>query len=200
LSSERLTELSREHCLERGIGEPFLEACDFLISDKRLLVDIDGGLSFSHPPSTALSLGNGPLLSATLSFCHPDRSEPGFPATQRETKARMRLSLKERRMKSANAIKTYRKSGVAQGRDLRCAIRVPHIYRCTTTLFFIVSGKPTRPDCFGLSNTLPGKVRGVRCSNRIVISPAPVLATRGVGAGVPAPFKPMEGLNRPPKS
>src|SRR5882757_7071502 len=31
----------------------------------------------------------------------------------------MRLSLKERRMKSANAIKTYRKSGVAEGRDLR---------------------------------------------------------------------------------
>src|SRR5882757_8530007 len=31
----------------------------------------------------------------------------------------MRLSLKERRMKSANAIKTYRKSGVAERRDLR---------------------------------------------------------------------------------
>jgi hypothetical protein len=29
-------------------------------------------------------------------------------------------------MKSANAIKTYRTSGVAEGRDLRCAIRVPH--------------------------------------------------------------------------
>jgi hypothetical protein len=25
-------------------------------------------------------------------FCHPDRSEPGFPVTQRETKPRMRLS------------------------------------------------------------------------------------------------------------
>jgi hypothetical protein len=31
----------------------------------------------------------------------------------------MRLSLRERRMKSANAIKTNRKSGVAEGRDLR---------------------------------------------------------------------------------
>ena len=39
--------------------------------------------------------------------------------------------LKERRMKSANAIKTYRKSGVAEGYG--CAIRVPHIYRSTTT-------------------------------------------------------------------
>jgi len=28
-------------------------------------------------------------------------------------------------MKSANAVKTYRKSGVAKRRDLRCAIRVP---------------------------------------------------------------------------
>jgi hypothetical protein len=164
------------------------------------LFDIDGRLSFPTPHQPPCPLATVLSFQQPSPFCHPDRSEPGFPATQRETKARMRLSLKERRMKSANAIKTYRKSGVAQGRDLRCAIRVPHIYRCTTTLFFIVSGKPTRPDCFGLSNTLPGKVRGVRCSNRIVISPAPVLATRGVGAGVPAPFKPMEGLNRPPKS
>jgi hypothetical protein len=67
----------------------------------------------------AFSFNNRPILTATLSFCHPDRSEPGFPATQRETKPRMRLSLKERRMKSANAIKTYRKSGVAEGRDLQ---------------------------------------------------------------------------------
>jgi hypothetical protein len=37
-------------------------------------------------------------------------------------------------MKFANAVKTYRKFGVAEGRDLRCAIRVPRIYRGITTL------------------------------------------------------------------
>ena len=48
-----------------------------------------------------------------------DRSEPGFPATQHWTKPRVRLSLKERRMRSANAIKVHRKSGEAERRDLR---------------------------------------------------------------------------------
>jgi hypothetical protein len=87
----------------------------------------------SYPPTVT---SNRPFIQQPpfrykypLLFCHPDRSEPGFPATQRETKPRMRLSFKERRMKSANAVKTHRKSEVAQGRDLRCAIRVPHIYR-----------------------------------------------------------------------
>jgi hypothetical protein len=37
-------------------------------------------------------------------------------------------------MKSANAVKTYRKSGEAEGRDLRCAIRVPRIYRSSIAL------------------------------------------------------------------
>jgi hypothetical protein len=82
-----------------------------LLTEKVLLAALpfDSRLSLE---SIALPYHN-PLL------CHPDRSEPGFPATQRETKPRMRLSLKERRMKSANAIKTYRKSGVAEGRDLQ---------------------------------------------------------------------------------
>ena len=40
-------------------------------------------------------------------------------------------------MKSTNAIKTYRKSGVAQGRDLRRAIRVPHTYRSISTLSLV---------------------------------------------------------------
>ena len=89
-------------------------------------------------------------LATVLSFqqpspiCHPDRSEPGFPATQHETKPRMRLSLKERRMKSANAIKTYRKSGVAEGRDLQCAIRVPHftLVQPLSPLSFVLSAHP----------------------------------------------------------
>jgi hypothetical protein len=42
-------------------------------------------------------------------------SVPGFPATQHWTKPRVRAFLfKERRMRSANATKIYRKSGVAK--------------------------------------------------------------------------------------
>jgi hypothetical protein len=52
-------------------------------------------------------------------ICHLDRSVPGFPATQHWTRQRVRLSLKERRMMLANATNFYRKSGVAQWRDLR---------------------------------------------------------------------------------
>jgi hypothetical protein len=51
--------------------------------------------------------------------CHPDRSEPGFPALLHSTKPRVRLSLKERRMMFDNATKVYRKFGVAERRDLR---------------------------------------------------------------------------------
>jgi len=50
--------------------------------------------------------------------CHPDRSEPGSPATPHWTEPRMRLSIKERRMKLANAASLNRKSGVAKWRDL----------------------------------------------------------------------------------
>jgi hypothetical protein len=39
-----------------------------------------------------------------------------------------------------------RKSGVAEGRDLRCAIRMPHIYRSAPLSFsFVISGKPDAP-------------------------------------------------------
>ena len=49
------------------------------------------------------------------------QSVAGFPATQHWTKARVRVSLKERRMRSANATNVHRKSGVAERRDLQCA-------------------------------------------------------------------------------
>src|ERR1700677_5089092 len=48
--------------------------------------------------------------------CHPDRSEPGFPATQHRTRQRVRLSFTERRMKFAEATKFHRKSGGAKWR------------------------------------------------------------------------------------
>ena len=59
--------------------------------------------------------------------CHPDRSVPGFPATLHWTRPRMRLSVRERRMKCTNATKFHRKSGVAKRRDLRCALRASQI-------------------------------------------------------------------------
>jgi hypothetical protein len=48
-----------------------------------------------------------------------DRSVPGFPATQHWTGPRVRLSVRERRMKCDNATKFHRKSGVAKWRDLQ---------------------------------------------------------------------------------
>ncbi len=48
-----------------------------------------------------------------LQKCHPDRSVPGFPATLHWTRLRVRLSVREGRMKRTNATKFHRKSGVA---------------------------------------------------------------------------------------
>jgi hypothetical protein len=43
----------------------------------------------------------------------PDRSVPGFPATQRWTGQRVRLSVREGRMECTSATKFHRKSGEA---------------------------------------------------------------------------------------
>jgi hypothetical protein len=55
-------------------------------------------------------------------ICHPDRSEPGFPATRHSPTSTCAAFVKESRRKFANATKFNRKSGVAQWRDLLCAI------------------------------------------------------------------------------
>jgi hypothetical protein len=60
-----------------------------------------------------------PRSSELQQNCHLDRSVPGFPASLRWTRPRVRLSLKERRMMFLNATNFNRKSGVAQWRDLR---------------------------------------------------------------------------------
>jgi hypothetical protein len=57
-----------------------------------------------------------PFLATTLSLLS---SRPGFPAKLRWTRLRVRLSLKERRMKFANATNLNRKYGGAKPRDLR---------------------------------------------------------------------------------
>ncbi len=57
---------------------------------------------------------NSPSKTSTpKQKCHPDRSVPGFPATQHRTRPRVRLSVRERRMKCTNATMFYRKSGGA---------------------------------------------------------------------------------------
>jgi hypothetical protein len=56
--------------------------------------------------------------------CHPDRSVPGFPATVHWTRPRVRLSVRERRMKCTNATNFHRKSGGAQWRDLLFILRI----------------------------------------------------------------------------
>src|SRR6202035_2243131 len=55
--------------------------------------------------------------TVTLFPCHPDRSEPGFPASLHWTRPRVHLSLKERRMVFDNATNFYRKFGGAGRRD-----------------------------------------------------------------------------------
>jgi hypothetical protein len=49
----------------------------------------------------------------------PLSSRPGFPAKQHWTRSRVRLSFKERRMRSVDATKFHRKSAGAQPRDLQ---------------------------------------------------------------------------------
>jgi hypothetical protein len=65
----------------------------------------------THPLATTL------YGSANPHFVIP--SEPGFPATLHWTQPRVRFSVGENRMKSANAIKSNRKSGVAAGPAVR---------------------------------------------------------------------------------
>jgi hypothetical protein len=65
----------------------------------------------THPSATTL---HG---SANPHFVIP--SLPGFPATLHVTQPRVRFSVGENRMKSANAIKINRKSGVAEGPAVR---------------------------------------------------------------------------------
>jgi hypothetical protein len=73
-----------------------------------------------------------PLTPATWKrrpqICHPDRSEPGFPATRHSPTSTYAAFVKESRMKFANATNLNRKSGVAKWRDLLCAL-LPNNFR-----------------------------------------------------------------------
>jgi hypothetical protein len=58
-------------------------------------------------PRSNLDRSNHPQI------CHPDRSEPGFPATRHSPTSTCAACFKESRMKFANATNINRKSGVA---------------------------------------------------------------------------------------
>jgi hypothetical protein len=68
----------------------------------------------SQPPSEA----EGSAVPRSFRGNVFRRSVPGFPASLHWTRQCMRLSLKERRMMFDNASNFYRKSGVAEWRDL----------------------------------------------------------------------------------
>jgi hypothetical protein len=106
--------------------------------DKKSQTPSEAALSRPVPPCPGSPWGvpwrdlqfRGPLLETPNSVLKQnvhlacpgapwDRSVPGFPASLHWTRPRMRLSLNERRMMFDNASNFYRKSGVAQWRDLR---------------------------------------------------------------------------------
>jgi hypothetical protein len=68
------------------------------------------------PVGMTLFLGNDKFFSKQK--CHPDRIVPGFPAKLHWTGPRVRLSVRERRMKCTSATEFHRKSGGAEWRDL----------------------------------------------------------------------------------
>jgi hypothetical protein len=137
----------------------------------------------------ALSLGNGPLLSATLPFCHPvimglrptqgmkkasvrqllfieplplplsSRAYPDFLLHCSHRRPRMWFSLKRT---ARSRLKPQPSTGnLGKPRDLRCAIRVPRPYRPTTS-----TNHPPNPHgnnnlTFGIPSSQPayGKLR-----------------------------------------
>ena len=76
--------------------------------------DVDGrAVRFALCVQLSQSLITAVEVSATLPFVIP--SVPGFPATLHWTQPRVRFSVGENSMKSVNANKINRKSGVAEG-------------------------------------------------------------------------------------
>ncbi len=80
--------------------------------------NFDPDAPFSANEWSSLRTRCWPLDLVPKLTCHPDRSEPGFPAPQHWTRPRVRLSVRERRMKCADATKFNRRSGGAQWTDL----------------------------------------------------------------------------------
>jgi hypothetical protein len=114
---------------KRDLGHPSVlpfdiaEGTSFVIALPTRLSDSVGGMELWPTQGKKTPRSSSQLFKEPLPFpCNPDRSVPGFPATQHLTRPRVRLFLKERRMMFANATNFYRKSGVAQCRDLRFSL------------------------------------------------------------------------------
>jgi hypothetical protein len=114
---------------------------------------IPPAVSFCPPDLTA------PNKSHSPSLCHPDRSEPGFPATRHSPTTACAAFSKESRMNLANATKLDRKSGVAQWRDLQFAQSASDPGG-RSTIFSLTGRSVPLQRCRGLAGTVansPGR-------------------------------------------
>jgi hypothetical protein len=107
----------------------------FPLEAPTLLFVIRSVPGFPTAPTTALALGNGPLLSATLSlFVIP--SVPGFPAALLSSTTPDVVLFKENHTQPAEVATLDRKSGEAEGSAVRhsCAPPLPaHTHGTTGT-------------------------------------------------------------------
>ena len=108
-------------------------------------------------PTTDLSLGNESLYATTLSFLsfRPERTRISCHAALETTACA--AFRKESRMTFANATNINRKSGVAEGRNLLCAIPVPQNLPFYNYSPLVIPPAPTKPwSNLRFSPTSPG--------------------------------------------
>ena len=91
------------------------ESCDSLATELSSRPE----WSWACGPPKVMKSAFCPATTFHGSVALPLSSRPGFPAARHWTRLRVRLSLKERRMRSVNATNFHRKSGGAKPRDLR---------------------------------------------------------------------------------
>ena len=110
-----------------------LRACDCFAFGQKRLLSLERGCRWERRPrrsTTVLSLGNGPLpFNNPLLFVIP--SVPGFPTSRLSPVPLMWFSSKRTTCSCSRPQPSTGNPG--KPRDLRCAIRVPQIYRSTTT-------------------------------------------------------------------
>ena len=130
-------------CISSPRKAVILRACDFFAFSQKRLLSWKWELSMERRPrrpTTALSLGNGPFpFNNSLLFVIP--SVPGFPTSQLSPVPLMWFSSKRTTCSCSKPQPSTGNPG--KPRDLRCAIRVPQIYR-STTIFPLSSRLPRR--------------------------------------------------------
>jgi hypothetical protein len=107
-------------------------------------------------------------------------ASPGFPTTQHWPRPRMRLSLKERRMKLLNATNLDRKSGIRGPKTMGEALRQP-FYRTQPVvhLWMTISRRVLALDCRG-ALSLEGSIGGFALAPVSLSKKAVGLDERGV--------------------